>query len=85
MTHDSLMVLLDDIRASRPPCYLADEWTRWLQACAQCLLALPTEERQWAASVLVAGDIMQASPGIPMALAYGIVQEAMQRAAQVRP
>jgi hypothetical protein len=86
MTHttDALMVLLDEVRTQRPPVYLADEWAAWLQAVAQCICALPTAPRQWAAAVLVAGDLINASPGLSMLMAYAAVQEAVQRAAGVK-
>lgn len=85
METDVVMTMLNDIRKHRPPMYLFDEWQHWMHAIAQCLLALPcTPWQQWAASVLVAGDIMQAYPGLSMPMAYTAVQEAIQKAAVVK-
>ena len=78
--HDSLLVLLDDVRASRPPIWQADEWGRWLQAIAQCIAAVPTAERRWACCVLVAQDLSTAMPGMPMSVGYGVVEAAVRKA-----
>ena len=79
------MVLLDDIRASRPPVYDGDRFPLWLEAVGQVLAAMPQPERRWAFTVLVGQDLLDAVPGLTLAMAYGAVNEAVQRAAQVRP
>ena len=78
---DSLLVLLDDVRKSRPPVYDADLFGQYLAAIGQVLAALPETPQRWACMVLVAQDLIQAIPGLNMLMAYATVQEAVQRAA----
>ena len=86
MKQDALMVLLDDVRASRPPIYDGDLFPAWLEAVGQVLAAVPQPERRWAFTVLVAQDLLDAVPGLTLAMAYGAINEAVQRASEkVRP
>lgn len=70
---DALVQMVDDLRASRPMIAQADEWARWERGIVQAIAALPTPEQQWASVVLVAQDLVQAMPGMPLAMAYGFL------------
>ncbi|MHB1098134.1 MAG: hypothetical protein ACYCZR_01140 [Burkholderiales bacterium] len=67
---DSLAMMIDDLRGHRPKIYDVDAWARWESAIVQTIAALPTEERQWAAIVLVANDLFAEMPGLPLQMAY---------------
>jgi hypothetical protein len=74
---DVLIDMIDELRATRPPCYLADEWQAWLNAIGQAITALPTQAQRWAATILVANDLVQAMPGLPLSVAFVRVQAAI--------
>jgi hypothetical protein len=79
MTTDSLHLLFQETRQSRPPVWQADEWQNWLQAIGQVIAAFPSRERQWAVAALVANDLVVAMPGLSLPVAYHVVEEAVQR------
>ena len=81
---DSLLELLNDVRRHRPPIYDGDLFPAWLEAVGQVLAAVPHPERRWAFTVLVAQDLLDAVPGLTLAMAYGAINEAVQRAAGVK-
>ena len=67
---DSLMQMFQDLRAKRPPVYLADERQQWVAALAQVVQAIPKPERRWACLVLVANDVAQSMPGCSLAVVF---------------
>ena len=75
---DCLITMLAEVRTRRPPVFLADEWAAWVAEVGQIISALLTREQRWAATVLV-GDEM-AVPGMPLAVAYHVILEAVIRA-----
>lgn len=70
-SQDSLTAMVDDLRAHRPPLDAADAWATWERGIIQAISALPTQERQWAAIVLVANDLLEEMPGLSLKLIYG--------------
>lgn len=77
---DCAVLMFDDYRARRPAVYLGDEWKTWLCAIGQCISALPTQSQRWAATVLVAHDLVHAMPGTPLSLANFMILEAVMKA-----
>jgi|CXWL01.1.fsa_nt_gi hypothetical protein len=70
---DALNQMIDDLRRHRPQPYDADAWGSWERAIVQAISALPPQERQWAAIVLVANDLLADMPGLSLAMAYGFL------------
>jgi hypothetical protein len=79
-SHDSLLELFMELRRSRPPVYLANEWASWLQAIGQTIAALRMPERRWAWT-LIASNLSLSMPGLPLAMAFGVVGNAVRNAA----
>lgn len=82
---DVILDMLAELRQTRPPVYDADRWRTWLDAIGQTIAALPTVERRWAATTLVAGDVVAAMPGLCLWEAYGTIERAVYAAKQVEP
>lgn len=76
---DALLVMLDELRRQRPAIYDADAWGQWEASIGQAIGALSTQAKRWAATVLVADDLCQAMPGLPLSLAYQRIQDAVMR------
>jgi len=79
-SRDCAVEIFDDIRASRPPIYDGDAWQSWLCAIGDCISALPTQQQRWAATVLVANDLVLAMPGLSLAMAHLSILEAVMKA-----
>lgn len=70
---DALTQMIEDLRAARPKIYQAEAWAQWERGIVQAISALPTQEQQWAAIVLVANDLLEDMPGLSLAMAYGFL------------
>jgi len=77
---DAVIDMLEELRVQRPPVYLADEWAQWEASIGKVIAALPRRDQRWAATVLVANDLVLAMPGLPLTLAYQRMTEAVLRA-----
>lgn len=79
-SQDCLLVMFDQVRAQRPEIYQGDEWQTWLCAIGDCISALPTQPQRWAATILVANDLVMAIPGTSLPIAHLAIQDAVFRA-----
>lgn len=77
---DCSLIMFDDIRAMRPSIAGGEKWQNWLAAIGDCISALPTQPQRWAATVLVANDVVMAVPGTTLAIAHLAIQDAVFRA-----
>ena len=77
---DCLVEMFEQVRAQRPPIYDGDAWQSWLCAIGDCISALPTQQQRWAATVLVANDLVLAMPGLSLAMAHLAILEAVMKA-----
>jgi hypothetical protein len=83
-SHDSLLELFLELRQSRPPIYLADEFGHWKEAIGQVLAAVHSPSQRWAMMILVASDINASTPGPWSDRAFMELEEAVHRAVGVR-
>jgi hypothetical protein len=77
---DCVVSMLDELRQQRPAVYLADEFATWEAAIGQLIASLPTRDQRWAATVLVANDLVLAMPGLSLAMAHLSILEAVMKA-----
>ena len=75
---DSLVVLFDTMRVERPPVWDADRFGAWERSIGQILNAFTKPEQQWGCKVLIANDLCQSLPGLPLSLAYARVEQMMK-------
>jgi hypothetical protein len=78
---DSLLEVLMELRRDRPPVWDCDARLEWFEAIGQVISAMHDPARQWAAKVLIASDLATSMPGLPLALAFGVVENAVRNAA----
>jgi hypothetical protein len=78
---DSLVDIFSDLRHSRPPVWDCDARLAWFAAIGQVLAAMHDPARQWACKILIASDLATSLPGMPIDLAFVVVQQAVNKAA----
>jgi hypothetical protein len=79
MSTDCLQLMVSELRQARPPVQDADAFGNWEAAMGQAIAALGTQEMRWAATVLVANDLVLAMPGLVLSVAFQRVAETVLR------
>jgi hypothetical protein len=77
---DCVVSMLDELRRQRPPVFDADAFGSWEAAIGQVIASLPGRDQRWGATVLVAQDLCDAMPGMPLPVAFLRVQTAIYSA-----